>query len=294
MASNYTTKTAALRATKADMNSAKIKKLDASEINFKGQKIEELWGLNLPEDYPKFVRRCELPSDENWALWSDNGDLLYMNFSDKIKCGTEMFSNCVNLRTFNFDLSSLTNGFGMFHHCSNLTTFNSNLSSLTNGENMFYYCSNLTTFTSDLSSLTNGQSMFDMCPNLTTFTSDLSSLTNGPFMFRYCYKLTAFDADLSSLEIGDAMFQSCRLNSKSVENVLTSLPTYDYESGKHRMLIGILTSAIDKFNEITGNTNEIPVVSEGMNDCGGVSDCGGTDYTTLYKGWELSVCAYEN
>ena len=44
MASNYTTKTAALRATKADMNSAKIKKLDASEINFKGQKIEELWG----------------------------------------------------------------------------------------------------------------------------------------------------------------------------------------------------------------------------------------------------------
>lgn len=294
MASNYTTKTAALRATKADMNSAKIKKLDASEINFKGQKIEELWGLNLPEDYPKFVRRCELPSDENWALWSDNGDLLYMNFSDKIKCGTNMFCDCHNLTTFTSDLSSLTNGEYMFSGCSKLTTFTSDLSSLINGEYMFNYCSQLESFNSDLSSLTDGYQMFDSCVHFNSFNSDLSSLTDGTHMFRYCYKLTAFDADLSSLEIGNGMFQSCRLNSKSIERILSTLPTYDYESGKHRILIGILTSAIDKFNEITGNTNEIPVVSEGMNDCGGVSDCGGTDYTTLYKGWELSVCAYEN
>ena len=67
---------------------------------------------------------------------------------------------------------------------------------------MFYSCSKLTTFTSDLSSLTNGYRMFDYCRNLTTFTSDLSSLTNGYYMF-----------------------YGCKLDAKSVANIITFLPT---------------------------------------------------------------------
>ena len=48
MAKNYTTKTAALKATLADVNKASVKKLDAENIKLNGQNIEELWGLNLP------------------------------------------------------------------------------------------------------------------------------------------------------------------------------------------------------------------------------------------------------
>ena len=107
MATNnlYTTKTAALKATKAD-----IRNLDVKKMLLNGQNIEDLWGLNLPEDYKKFVTRCELPEDENWSIWDDTGNLLYMNFNDKIINGTNMFQNCDNLTTFTFDLGSLTNG----------------------------------------------------------------------------------------------------------------------------------------------------------------------------------------
>ena len=81
----------------------------------------------------------------------------------KFTIGSNMFSYCSNLTSFNGDLSSLTNGNSMFSYCSNLTSFSSDLSSLTDGSNMFSYCSNLTSFNGDLSSLTNGNSMFDYC-----------------------------------------------------------------------------------------------------------------------------------
>ena len=145
-----------------------------------------------------------------------------MNFSDKIMCGTEMFSNCKNLRTFNFDLSSLENGEYMFSGCSKLTTFISDLSSLINGEYMFNYCSQLESFNSDLSSLTDGYQMFDSCVHFNSFNSDLSSLTDGTHMFRYCYKLTTFTSDLSSLTNGYEMFERCS-NFTSFTSDLSSL-----------------------------------------------------------------------
>lgn len=66
MAKNYTTKTASLRATKIDTRS-----VDAKKIKLNGEDIANLWGLNLPEDYPDLVTRCELPADEKWALFND-------------------------------------------------------------------------------------------------------------------------------------------------------------------------------------------------------------------------------
>ena len=112
MASQYTTKTASLRATKAD-----IKKLDAKQMMLNGENITELWGLNLPKDYKKLVTRCELPDDKNWMLLNDNGDLVYFNFSEKIKNGSGMFKNA-GLENFVYKLSSLTNGNEMFSGCS--------------------------------------------------------------------------------------------------------------------------------------------------------------------------------
>ncbi len=331
MPRKYTTQTASLKTTFAD-----IRNLDAKNIKIKGQNIEELWGLNLPEDYKKFVTRCELPEDENWSIWDDTGNLLYINFSDKIingngmfsrtgltsftsdlssltsgesmflvcdnlttfnsdlssltngkqmfqDCsnltaftsdlisltnGFYMFSGCDNLTTFNSDLSSLTDGYCMFEDCSNLTTFNSDLSSLTNGERMFYGCTNLTAFTSDLSSLTDGSNMFYGCTNLTAFTSDLSSLTDGYSMFLGCTNLTAFTSDLSSLTDGRYMFSGCKLDSNSIENILTTIPTITKAS---TLPIGIQESAASKFAEITGLT---PTT---------------TEQTVSYKGWNVKV-----
>ena len=211
------TKTASLKATIAD-----VRNLDAEKIKIKGQNISDLWGLKFPEDYPKLVTRCQLPEDENWSLWDDNGNLVYINFSDKI-----------------------INGTNIFQYCDKLTTFSSDLSSLIDGTNMFYNCSNLTSFTSDLSSLSNGIMMFIGCPKLTSFTSDLSSLTNG-----------------------NGMFDNCKLDSNSIENILTTIPT---TTTTKTLSIGIQESATSKFAEITGLT---PTT---------------TQQTVSYKGWSVKV-----
>ena len=60
-------------------------------------------------------------------------------------------------------IGKFTIGSNMFSYCSNLTSFNGDLSSLTNGSNMFLSCSNLTSFSADLPSLINGNSMFQDC-----------------------------------------------------------------------------------------------------------------------------------
>ena len=239
---NYTTKTAALRATIADVN-----KLEAKKIKVNGKDVvlgakhsqdtretvteNDLWGQYTEiKDGQVIVHDDEVinPTRSTDIAWNneitkveDNkayvGDTFYANIqTEKIKDGGYMFIDCTNLTTFTSDLSSLTNGEGMFWQCSNLSSFTSDssgstmdLSSLTNGEFMFLGCSNLSTFTSDLSSLTNGSIMFDSCTNLTTFTSDLSSLVNGDSMFCSCTNLTTFTSDLSSLVNGDSMFCSC-------------------------------------------------------------------------------------
>ena len=300
MANNlYTTKTAALKATKADIN-----KLDAKKIFLGGENIldiiknatptikhskdtretvteNDLWGqwvettsdgtiivhddeiINPNGDYPWNTSITKVVDDKAYV-----GDTLYGNIqTEKIKDGRSffymdsaltsfagnldnlvigggsgtgdgMFYYCTNLKRFNSDLSSLTNGINMFWDCYELSYFISdysgspvNLSSLTDGDYMFYNCTALTTFTSDLSSLTSAKSMFYNCNALTTFTSDLSSLTygnsmfggcdftrfnynlpsltNGSSMFYNCSNLTTFTSDLSSLTSGYDMFENC-------------------------------------------------------------------------------------
>ena len=141
--------------------------------------------------------------------------------------GSYLFYGDKTLTLWDNDLSSLKIGKMMFYYCSNLTSFTSDLSSLTNGEYMFRNCDNLTSFNSDLSSLTGGEYMFYYCQELTSFTFNLSSLTNGNSMFNGCYRLTTFTSDLSSLTKGSGMFQSCKLNVESVENIASSINTYN-------------------------------------------------------------------
>ena len=253
---NYTTKTAALKATIADVSKINTKKLKvngkdvvvgAKHANDTRETVTEndLWGQYTEVKdgqvivHDDWITNPNVDYSWNGAITKvENnkayvGDTLYANIqSEKIKNGQCMFYRGSNLTTFSSDLSSLTDGTYMFRMCSNLTTFSSdssgspvNLSSLTDGTYMFQKCSALTTFNSDLSSLTNGDNMFSNCSSLTTFTSDLSSLTNGDSMFSVC-NLTNFTSDLSSLTNGDNMFSQC-YNLTTFTSDLSSLTNGD-------------------------------------------------------------------
>ena len=297
---NYTTKTAALKATSIDARFMSSKSIDADKIKIKGKDITEMMGLNLPEDYAKLVTRCELPENEFWTIMDDNGNVLYLNeavltngnslfagtLTNKsfdidmrnLTDGTKMFQRCYHLESFKSDLKSLTVGGNMFHGCTELTKVEINLPLLTNGNGMFA-STNLTSFNSDLSSLTDGTNMFWYCEKLESFNSDLSSLTDGTNMFFGCYKLTSFDSDLSSLTDGIDMFTCCKLDADSVEKILTTIPTHT-DGQTHELAICVLDAdAVSKFNEITGNTNDIPEINRPCE----------SGLLVNYKGWTLSV-----
>ena len=289
---NFITNTASLKTTIAD-----VRRLNAKKMLLNGQNIEDLWGLNLPEDYKKFVTRCELPEDENWSIWSDNGNLLYINFSDKIINGDGMFRGCSNLSSFHFDLSSLTNGTSMFSGCSNLTTFTRDLSSLTDGRYMFQDCSNLTSFKSDLSSLINGYDMFYYCTNLTTFTSDLSSLTNGDCMFMVCSNLSSFESDLSSLTKGDCMFYECTNLTTFTSDLSSLIEGYDMFYGCTNLtsFTSDLSSLINGYNmfygcsNLTTFTSDLSSLIDGSDmfeDCSNLTTFT-SDLTSLINGYEM-------
>lgn len=130
----YTMKTAALKATTAD-----IRNVNAKQISLNGENIADKF-LNLPDDYKKLVSRCNLPDDKNWALWGDDGNLIYMNFSDKIINGSQMFFDMPQIKSFTCDLTSLVDGSDMFSGCVYLTKFDADISSLESGEGMFQDC----------------------------------------------------------------------------------------------------------------------------------------------------------
>jgi hypothetical protein len=64
------------------------------------------------------------------------------------------------------------------------------------------------------------------------------------------------------------MFEGCKLDSTSVENILTTIPTIKTDE---TLTLGIQESAASKFEEITGLT---PTTSQ---------------QTVQYKGWNVEV-----
>ena len=244
MATNYTTKTAALKATKADINKLDAKKMllngknildyisdsefnsyDTRDPQLKNDELD-IWNtaISLSEEGHIEVKPLEHTKDtisstqsttiksavkviDNEILGTDDAHIMYWQ-TDGLTDGTGMFRYCENLETFSSDLPSLAYGTYMFMGCTNLNSFSSDLSSLKFGAYMFF-STNLSDFSSNLPKLMNGDYMFSGCSELTTFSSDLSSLTNSNYMFSDCFNLTSFTSDLSSLTNGDDMFLYC-------------------------------------------------------------------------------------
>lgn len=274
MSQKYTHKTAKLKAVMANIGQVKSNQIitnsiDASTIKLNGQNIteviEETAGGNgggstkvRPRD---LVYRCELPSDRQWAIWSDDGDLLDMNFGEDIYLGGTdiekgLFAGLA-IKNFSIDLPNLTTAWKMFAFCPRLQTFKSDMSSLTDAHQMFTY---------------------DF--KLKSFEADVSSLEDGSGMFTYCTKLQQFKGNLSSLKNGEDMFYGCNLNSKSVRNILTSIPT---NTNNGTLTLFIQPSAISTANQIL-NSN-IPTDEMAWQYL---------HYDVEYKGWTIQVYKFIN
>lgn len=137
--------------THLDKHGLTTPKVTTEQLVLNGQVVdlENLGGgsatsVEDPAFFKSLVRRCELPDDRYYAIWSDSGDLMYMNFADKIVNGSYMFPSCINLRNFTYSLASLTDGSAMFSGCKlNKKSVISIIKSLTD-ENMLTGTATLT------------------------------------------------------------------------------------------------------------------------------------------------------
>lgn len=255
----YTTTTAALKATKAD-----IRWIDAKQIKLNGKPIpskvfdergefvtdQDLWGTTVTTDENgvvhvshKWVTNPNISEGSAWnsSVKAVQGNKAYSeittgstgNFTgivedsvianiqtEMIENGSYMFTY-TPLISFYGDLSSLVDGVEMFTNTS-LTSFSGGLRSLRDGDYMFSHTP-LSYFGGDLSSLVYGESMFDST-SLKSFDGDLSSLIYSGTMFSST-PLTSFNGDLSSLVDGYSMFSASNLTSfnanlKSLKNAM--------------------------------------------------------------------------
>ena len=238
---NYTTKTASLRATKADIRTLDVKKIFLDNKNIL-EYIEEstptithskdtretvyendLWGqwVETKDDGTIVIHDDYLSNPNDSSVWLSNVKAVQDNkaYSEITTDADGKFTGVVEDSVLaNIQTEMIKDGSKMFS--GDIMTqqpffsFSGDLSSLTNGTNMFSYTS-LESFSGDLSSLTNGTEMFSTCASLASFSGDLSSLTNGTEMFQQTFSLTSFSCDLSSLVNGTSMFGVTGLTSFS-------------------------------------------------------------------------------
>ena len=249
MSNLYTTKTAALKATKADVSKLNVKNIKvngkdvATSVKHPNDTREvitenDLWGswaeikdgeIIFHDDeitYEGFDMETymNIVKIENNKAYNANGDLLFNIQTKNIRNYPEYvfnFDSCINLQTFESDLSSLVDGNMFFVRCENLYKFKGDLSSLEDGNEMFSM-TNITSFDSKLPKLKIGSSMFSRALQMENeFECDFPSLTQAHYMFEHC-NISSFKGDLSSLINGRYMFASCK-NLSSFTSDLSSL-----------------------------------------------------------------------
>ena len=223
MSNLYTTKTAALKATKAD-----VSKLNTKSLKVNGKDVAT--SVKHPNDTREVITENDL-----WCSWAEIKDGEIIFHEDEVVNNPNKVWN-INIAKVENN-KAYTGEIDFYGALSNLAfCANVQTEKIKGGYNMFSSCANLTTFASDLSSLTIGCAMFIKCDNLTTITSDLSSLINGSDMFHNCSKLTTFTSDLSSLTNGYQMFSGCKLDTESLIHIAETINTV---TNKPSIYIGI-------------------------------------------------------
>ena len=168
MATNYTTRTAALKATKADINKLDAKKMllngknildyisdsefdsyDTRDPQLKNDELD-VWntGISLSEEghieVKPHVHSLKCNEDTNWEFVYEGiteSQVNTLHRAVKVIDNEVLGKNDAHLMYWQTD--GLTDGFEIFFE-SNLTSFSSDLSNLTSGVSMFGWCTNLT------------------------------------------------------------------------------------------------------------------------------------------------------
>lgn len=244
MEKNYNTKMASLKATVADVRKLNAKQLDAENIKLQGQDIKEVWGFQDPEDFKKLCKRVNMDELENesYQLYNDEGELIYFNLGEHV---TSLDLSCqTGIKRLVVEEEKNISGL-YIEGCRNI-------------EYLEIYIPEASIFCIFDHNGYEGAPYLMGSPNhskLKTFKGDISGLSDIYFMCLGCVDLEEFSAKLPS-ELDTAMFAFllCNLNSESVKHILNSLP-----ENTESIHITMNESAVAEFNNITGNTEEIPL-----------------------------------
>ena len=216
MSKNYTTKTASLRATVADIRNAKIKQLTVDKLIVQGETNADSNGITLPEQYYKLVGREKIDPQSNYMIIDDYANEIYFTYKSTNKVlidGSKMFMNDKTLSSWSQPLDRLEVSDNMFTN-SSLVSFeieelpvlqvademflNSSLESFTpttlpelqSANGMFSNVNLTSPLNISSSNLTETQGMFkdSQTPsNGLNLVLSVGSLTNSADMFNNCY-----------------------------------------------------------------------------------------------------------
>ena len=256
----YTTKTAALKATTADIRNLKAQEItingvpiirDVADLRGDNATQYDIWPNGVQKDnngkisiYPlgynklKFI---ELSDEQKNAVrlcsriidnicYDENGEIICYFYTNSLltldnyilnENNWSDWENTEDGKSWNA-LFSAQDESGEWLSFDNLKEIKSNFSSLITAYCAFDSCPNLETFEGDLTSLKDGCDIFCFCEKMASFHSDLSSLENGCGVF-YCTSLTDFNSTLPSLINGWGMFEECLLNGSSLNNIIHTI-----------------------------------------------------------------------
>lgn len=231
MSKNYTQKTAALKATDADIRSLRIKHngpkavnglsniLDvipsvtdgntnteygiAPEIKFTGEYIQtvpthddkgRLTEVNIKVG-DHFTSTTLLPNGWNTGAYQLYSDKVYSTSGEII---------------YNISTKLIIDGTDMFNGVTSLKKFSSNLDNLAIGLRMFQG-SGITEFTRPVKNLYKGDSMFKGATDLVRFNGEFDKLNTAVSMFENTTSLTSFRSNMPKLYRGNRMFMGSGL-----------------------------------------------------------------------------------
>lgn len=208
MSDLYTTKTAALKAIKADVSKLKTKNFYINDTKITENDI----GFSLPRDYPKLIPDCDFSISEDYMIYDENGVVEHMSFADKIETGYNMFQNDKNIKKFEFDMPNLKYGYSMFYN-SDIEKFDGKLDNLINGNSMFSGCHNLSSFETNYISLSSD------------FYYYLPSLTSSYDMFKET-NISDIKLEMRNCTYADGTFSCCPSLSRVYTSVANNCPCY--------------------------------------------------------------------
>ncbi len=263
MSKNYTTKTASLRATVADIRNAKIKQLTVDKLIVQGETNADENGITLPEQYYKLVGREKIDPQSNYMIIDDYANEIYFTYKATNKVlidGSKMFMNDKTLSSWTEPLDRLEVSDNMFTN-SSLVTFeieelpvlqvademflNSSIESFTpttlpelQSANGMFSNVNLTSHLNiSASNLTETQGMFkdSQTPsNGLNLVLSVGSLTNSADMFNNCYiSNVKLRTDGANEIIADKIFYGAKPIDTTTSTIDTSLFSENITSGNN-------------------------------------------------------------